>query len=257
MADRSPWTEIRVRGELQAFLADRDEWPPAADFVRAGRRQLRDMVYRFGGSRRWARELGVRYPERRSGRYLRWTDERIRTELEAFLAGRAEWPSRIAFERAGCKALRDAVTRTGGPDRWARELGLTIADLRRGSRRAWDDARIAAELAPLLAGRSEWPTKSEFAEAGLGSLLGAIYRHGGGPKRWARRFGVRRRRHTGPVPNRRLWTDERIEAELRAFVAGRTAWPGARAFSDAGLAQLYREASLHGGIPRWRQRFGL
>jgi 8-oxo-dGTP pyrophosphatase MutT (NUDIX family) len=130
--------------------------------VRAGRRQLRDMVYRFGGSRRWARELGVPYPERRPGYAVRWTEERVREELTAFLAGRQVRPSRKEFEAAGCKTLRDAVGRTGGIERWSAEFDLPLTDLRRGSRRVWDDARIEAELRGLLADRREWPTKAEF-----------------------------------------------------------------------------------------------
>jgi hypothetical protein len=251
------WTEDRVRAELSAFLADREEWPSAAEFVRAGQRQLRDMVYRFGGSRRWAQEMGIRYPERMPGHAPWWTEERVREELRVFLAGCAVWPSRKAFEAAGRKALRDAVNRTGGPERWAVELGLTIPHLRHGPQRMWTDARIEAQLRRFLVRRSDWPTKAEFERAGLASLLGAIYRHGGGPDGWARRLGVRRRRYQGPVPDRRTWTAGRIEAELRAFTANTNTWPGARAFADAGLAQLYREASLHGGIPFWRRRLGL
>jgi hypothetical protein len=251
------WTEDRVRAELAALLAGRREWPSAAEFVEAGQRQLRDMVYRFGGSRRWARELGLAYPERIPGHAPYWTEDRVREELRLFLAGVSVWPSRNAFEAAGRKALRDAVNRTGGPDRWGTELGVSVPDLRRGSRRAWTEARIEAELRRFLAGRRDWPAKAEFERAGLRSLLGAIYRHGGGPDRWARRLGVRRSRHAGPVPDRRTWSDERIERELRAFTTGADRWPGSRAFADAGLAQLYREASLHGGIPAWRRRLGL
>jgi hypothetical protein len=245
-----------VREELQTFLAGQAEWPSAADFVRAGRRQLRDAVYRFGGSRRWSHELGVAYPERRPGYAVRWTEARVREELDVFLAGRSAWPSRKEFEAAGRKTLRDAVGRTGGIERWAAELDLPVPDLRRGSRRVWDDARVEAELRRLLAGRSEWPTKSEFERAGLGSMRTAIYLHGGGPDRWAQRLGVRRRRDPGPVPAGRVWTDERIEAELRGFLADRSEWPGSRAFGDAGRAQLYRAASLYGGIPHWRRRLG-
>ena len=245
-----------MREELQTFLVGRAEWPSAADFVRAGRRQLRDAVYRFGGSRRWAQELGVAYPERRPGYAVRWTDGRVREELKVFLAGRSVWPSRKEFEAAGRKTLRDAVGRNGGIEMWAAEFDLPVQDLRRGSRRVWDDARIEAELRRFLGDRDDWPTKAEFEQAGLDSLRSAIYRHGGGTRRWARRLGVHGPRHAGSLPRGRFWTDERIEAELREFTADAQSWPGARAFARAGLAQLYAAASLYGGIPRWRRRLG-
>jgi hypothetical protein len=247
-----------VREELRVYLAGSDEWPSAAEFVRAGNRQLRDMVYRFGGSERWARELGVSYPKRRPGYAVRWTDARVRQELKPFLAGRVSWPSRKDFEAAGLKALRDAVGRTGGIERWAAEFGLALADLRRGSRRVWNDDRIEEELRRFLGDRDEWPTKQEFERAGLRSLLGAIYRHGGGPARWASRVGVRRGPDRSLARARgRFWTDERLESELRDFTAGERSWPGWRAFERAGRGNLYRAASIHGGIARWRRRLAL
>ena len=54
----------------------------------------------------------------------RWTDERIREELQSFLADRTEWPTYREFERNGRKALRDAITQAGGAERWAQEMGV-------------------------------------------------------------------------------------------------------------------------------------
>jgi hypothetical protein len=181
----------------------------------------------------------------------------VRAELASFLAGRRVWPSRKEFEAGGRKALRDAIGRTGGVERWSGEFALPITDHRRGSRRVWDDARIEVELRALLAGRSEWPTRTEFQRAGLASLLSAIYRHGGGPERWARKLGVHRaQQRQAPRPTSR-WTEGRIEAELREFTVGARSWPGSHAFAAAGRERLYRAASLYGGIPRWRRRLGL
>jgi hypothetical protein len=216
------------------------------------------MVYRFGGSRRWARELGVTYPKRRPGYAVRWTEARVREELAGFLAGRTVWPSRKEFEVTGLKPLRDAVGRTGGIERWSSEFGLPLADLRRGSRRVFHDERIEAELRRFLGDRQDWPTRAEFERAGLASLINAIYRHGGGVTHWAARLGVRRRPyHRRAPPRGRYWTDERIEAELRDFTASAQTWPGSRAFESAGRSNLYRAASLHGGIPRWRRWLAL
>ena len=48
--------------------------------------------------------------------------------------------------------------------------------------------------------------------------------------------------------SRRRWTDGRIRAELSAFCAGRTTWPSAAEFRQAGRSDLYVAASRYGGI---------
>ena len=55
----------------------------------------------------------------------KWTDERIRSELEAFLAGRDSWPTPSEFEAAGRMALYRAASRRGGIARWLDEIGLS------------------------------------------------------------------------------------------------------------------------------------
>jgi hypothetical protein len=102
-----------------------------------------------------------------------------------------------------------------------------------------------------------WPTRSEFREAGPSSALTAMYR-GGDIASCRERLGapasaIRRR----PLPERRIWSDEVIERELRAFCAGRARWPTWREFVAAGKRRLYGAASLHGGIDAWRERLGL
>jgi hypothetical protein len=242
-----------VHHELEAFLAGSDEWPSYSEFQRRGRKNLRDMVNRYGGARRWAKKLGVRFVERRPGYAPRWTEDRIRADLEGFLRGRTSWPSRKEFEEAGRKSLRDAVRRTGGPERWAEEFGLPREDQRAGSRRVWTEKGVERELRKLLARRQEWPTRAEFEHAGLASLHTSIYRYGG-PEVWARRFRVRYR----PRARRtRKWTEERMRAELTAFCADRKDWPTAREFEEAGLGRLYRAASLRGGVARWSDELGL
>jgi len=53
------------------------------------------------------------------------------------------------------------------------------------------------------------------------------------------------------------WSDATIEAELRAFLAGRTEWPSPAEFRAAGKGPLYSAASKAGGMGRWRQIFGI
>lgn len=59
----------------------------------------------------------------RRGRPRSWTPERIQAELEAFCAGRSEWPSVAEFRTAGQTALYLAVNRYGGVDFWAERVG--------------------------------------------------------------------------------------------------------------------------------------
>jgi hypothetical protein len=48
----TPWTEPRIRRELEEFLDGATEWPSYRDFVRGGRWQnLRNQVTKLGGPR--------------------------------------------------------------------------------------------------------------------------------------------------------------------------------------------------------------
>jgi len=250
----TPWTEQRVDAELRAFLADREEWPSYREFVAAGKGRLREEVTKRGGERRWARRVGVRWRKRQPGYATRWTEERLRAELKEFLAGREVWPSHEEFDHAGRANLRAAVTRLGGVERWARELGLARRDLRSGSRRVWDDRRIERSVRPLVKRLGRWPTPAEFEHAGLSSALSAMYRRGG-IGRWRERLGAPPPPRPSQAP--RVWSEARIESELRAFCAGRPRWPTWHEFLDAGKRRLYAAASLHGGVEHWRRRLGL
>jgi ribosomal protein L13E len=248
------WTPERIEADLREFLSEKDEWPSYREFARAGRKRLRDEVTRLGGAEAWARRLGVAYPHRRPGYAPRWTEERVRGELAEFLSGHREWPSAVTFERGGRSALRRAVARTGGPERWAAEFGLALSSRRSGSRRRWTPEALESSVQPLVARLGRWPTKAEFRAAGLESALTAMYRFEG-IEAWRERLGV------GPRQARarrsRRWTDERLERELRTFCRGRSTWPTEREFLAAGRGRLYRAASLYGGIAGWQRRLEL
>ncbi len=64
------------------------------------------------------------------GRKRRWTDDRIRAELEAFCAGRPDWPRAHDFRTAGHGDLYLAASRYGGIDHWAAELGYGTGSAR-------------------------------------------------------------------------------------------------------------------------------
>ena len=53
------------------------------------------------------------------------------------------------------------------------------------------------------------------------------------------------------------WSENKIEEELRRFTNGRSVWPTAQEFEEAGLRPLYAAASRRGGIARWRRIIGL
>lgn len=249
------WTEDRVREELRRFLKDRTEWPSYRDFQRAGHKALRDNVTRHGGARRWAKEMRVRYVERRPGYAPIWTEGRIRGDLRDYLAGREEWPSREQFERDGRTALRNATNRMGGLDRWAAEFGLPRKDRRCGIRRGWTDEATYTELRKLIGDTARWPSRREFEAAGLYSMLTSIYRREG-PDFWARRMGVKQRPTSGK-PRAKSWTEDRIRLELGRFCAGRELWPTEREFVEAGKRALYSAASRNGGVARWATELGL
>ncbi len=248
-------SDDRIRQELREFLADRLEWPTYREFQRAGLKTLRDSITRAGGASRWAEELGVQYVRHPPGYAPVWTEERIRSELAEYLAGQSAWPSRKQFERDGRTKLRNAINRTGGGDRWAAEFGLSRRNRLTGIRRAWTPAVIEDELRRLIGDRKMWPSRPEFEQAGLASLLNAVYRHEG-PAYWAERVGVEYR----PLKSserRRVWTEERIRHDLERFCAGRTQWPTEREFAASGQRALYRAASQHGGIAYWAGQLAL
>jgi hypothetical protein len=249
------WNEQQVERELRHFLAGQDAWPTYRTFERAGLKSLRDAVTRSGGAVQWARRLGIRYVAHSPGYAPLWTEDRIRTDLRDYLKGRDEWPSRAAFEADGRTALRNAVNRTGGPDRWAAEFGLGRKTRLAGVRRGWTREAIEAELVRFLGERTTWPSRREFHDAGLGSMLSSIYKHEG-PAYWARRLGVKQRAPFGR-PRTRYWTDERIRRELERFCAGRDIWPTETEFVEAGQRSLYLAASRNGGVARWADELGL
>jgi hypothetical protein len=238
------WTDDRIQDELARLLAGRDDWPRFAEFVTAGKKGLYQAVLAHGGSQAWARRMGVAWVDRQAPV---WTEERIRKMLARFLAGRERWPTEAEFAAAGQARLLDAVRRHGGRERWAAEFGLEASRTLQ-----WDDAEIERAVGPLVRSLGRWPTKTEFRRAGLSKALAAVYTHGG-RNRWCERFGVQPLAH-GPVPNRQIWTRERIEQELRDFLSDHERWPGARAFEAAGRGALYHAAWQHGGIAYWRRR---
>ncbi|HUA46165.1 MAG TPA: hypothetical protein VMA77_13120 [Solirubrobacteraceae bacterium] len=249
------WTDARIRRELEEFLEGATEWPSYRAFQRAGRQKLRDAVTRSGGPRVWAKRLRLPYPERRPGYAPVWTEERVGADLEQFLRRWTHWPSRLEFEAAGRKPLRDAIRRLGGPERWAAEFGLPLQNLKSGSKLAWTEDRIEAELRRIVDGRNLWPAHRELKRMGSFGLAAAVSHHGG-TAYWARRLGLEAPPRAS-IGRPRLWSDERIRAELEEFCRGRTTWPTEREFVAAGKSKLYNGVCDYGGAARWAAELGL
>jgi hypothetical protein len=132
----------------------------------------------------WARRLG--YQPRRPGGQRRWTEERIRTELSAFVAGETAFPSRTAFYKAGRGDLYGAAGVYRGVAWWRHEFGFVARG--KGRPLVWSDQRIEAELRALVVD-GRFPSQAAFAEAGKLPVYWAIARHHG-VKLWAARTGA-------------------------------------------------------------------
>ena len=97
---------------------------------------------------------GARAPARRGAKTAD-EEQAIRVGLRRFLAGRSEWPTYREFQRAGLKGLRDKITRVGGAERWAREMGVPYLRHPPGYAPVWTEHRIRRDLrAPRSAGRA-------------------------------------------------------------------------------------------------------
>ena len=196
-----PWSEERIRRELDALLPGHDAWPSYTEFRAAGRRELWEALARHGGPARFAEEYGLPYAFKRHA----WSDAQVRERLRAALRGSdvPMWPSPRWLAAHGGMRLVSAINRSGGATRWARELGVP---LRR--RQPWTPQRIDTALTAFVQGRRTWPSRREFEQAGLGGLYAAI-RHGrGAPSarqpltacRCSARAGTGRPGHDAPDP---------------------------------------------------------
>lgn len=178
------WTDERLHDELVRFLGDRTAWPSQRAFRAAGQGKLLAAIRRHGGSGHWAEAVDLVAPG--PGTVVRWSDERVRVELRAFVGERAAFPSVSEFARAGKRPLLRAAIAHGGLERWAAELGCTVRT--QGRPELWPEERIRRELAPFVAD-GRWPTEKELRQAGRLDLHAAIQRRGGAAH-WARRLGL-------------------------------------------------------------------
>ena len=168
------WSEDRIRSELTRYLGPSGVFPSGAQFVRDGERRLLQAVRWYGGTERWASEMGVTFLPGLGARSS-WTYDRIRTEIEQLCVGRATWPTKKEFDAVGLQCLYETVRRKGLREQLASELGLMVPPHRRylsgpASRRRWTNDAIRAALDPLVDGQRVFPTRQQLRVAGLSGL---------------------------------------------------------------------------------------
>jgi len=131
-----------------------------AELVSAG------MLERIGGGRStWYRVVRQERPGQR-----RWTNDKIRTALEQFCAGREAWPSATEFKEAGHSDLYVAASRYGGIAFWTKELGL--------SRPTRTTTPEPAAEAPTDRPRPRWRPRLRWSVAGV-AFAAALFAAGG------------------------------------------------------------------------------
>jgi hypothetical protein len=122
------WTEELIRRELEAFLPAFETFPSYPVFCGTGRRGLWQAMATRGGPERFAEEYGLPYMRNHRG----IPDAEIRTRLRMALRGcnLSCWPSRQWLTEQAGPELVAAIDRSGGPRRWADEIGLPSRHLR-------------------------------------------------------------------------------------------------------------------------------
>ena len=113
------------------------------------------------------------------------------------------------------------------------------------------DEQIASGLRELLAEHrlQRFPSGAWLQHYGPSGLALAVQRSGGA-LHWSRELGV-----LAPLSTR--WTDEHLEAELRAICAGMTRWPTTREFRAAGGTWVVAAVYAGRGVRWWAGRLEL
>jgi DNA invertase Pin-like site-specific DNA recombinase len=250
------WGAARIKTELEPFVAGRSAWPSFVEFQKAGLALLHAQMQRFRRPTGWAAEFGIPFEgPRRFQR--RWTDAEIKAQLRTFLLGKSTWPNWLEFQTCGREPLRLAVRWSGGPERWAREMGVSLPT-HRCSPAYWTTGRITEQLAHFTAGRQDWPARSEFEAAGLLRLYGAISARKL-RKQLATELGLAlpagKTKIVRPKPTR--WTETAIAAALDSALAGREEWPRPTEMNRAGLRWLDQRLIENGTHASWARRYGV
>jgi site-specific DNA recombinase len=248
--DGHPWTDERIRVALAAFLYGKRAWPTWREFEAAGLEALRYAINASGGAARWAGEMGVELRPKQRPAERRWTYARMKEEVAALAAQHNGFPTPAQFQAAGLSGLYQTITKKRLRRQLAADLGLRAPPIKSQRTNRWTHDQIKPALDDFLAGRSVWPTRREFQEAGLYGLLGHLHQRDD-PEAWARRYGL------APPARRLKWTEAAIKRELDKFLAGRETWPRHIDFRRAQLRGLEERIAADGTREAWMRRYGL
>jgi site-specific DNA recombinase len=193
VAVRPPrWQRQRIERELREFLGDRTDWPTTEAFRLAGRARLHRQVLLQEGEQWWADHFSVSVGRASAP----WTDEVIRAALARYLADKQTWPMKAQFRADGLTRLSAAITRHGGTERWAQEMGIPRAGHYNGAKLHWTEERIRERLSVVCASRTTFPSERECGELGLTGMRKAIQK-GRGVRWWASAMQVTPHPRTG------------------------------------------------------------
>lgn len=198
----------------------------------------------FSFERYYANDRGAYYGALRS---VTVHHRNLEMWLAYFLSGLAEEYERVAATVADLASL--VASAGDGPLRLTPGQERALAALRIGGKREF--ARREYQEAAAVGKTAAYEELKELVRHGV------LVTKGAGPSTryaFASKVDPVARRGSGRRP---MWTDERVERELRRFLAGRDAWPQRQDFLSADRGDLYSAASRAGGIRRWRRVFGL
>ena len=161
------WSQIEDR----TYVCLRGHAPD--DLPRRGARRVNLKRFDPGS----VRQLRLRRPRR-------WTNTRIKSELQDYVGARTLWPATDEFLNDGRGPLYCQVLRSGGTLHWSRKLGVR-ARPSVPSVRAWNRELAIEALVEFGSQRSVQPTERGLQEAGLGGLCKWLQENGG-LKHWRR-----------------------------------------------------------------------
>jgi DNA invertase Pin-like site-specific DNA recombinase len=241
-----------------------------------------DRVFALLGEEAFLEGLNVRV-ERAREAHLRLAAAQARTathDLPSASEVRARWPAMdtdarrellkqvvdCVFVERGHRRPEERVTvcaAGAGPanlpsrrDKYSRMQPFTAPPVLRAADDAtpeWDPAVLRRRLRDFTRGQQEWPTAATFRRAGRAALYHqALYQ--GGEHYWAKQLGLA---FTGRNATAMRWSEGRVRASLRIYLAEKDSWPLWSQFRRDGMHTLRTMIGRTGGSARWASELGL
>lgn len=112
--------------------------------------------------------------------------------------------------------------------------------------RYWSKERVLVELEAIKLETGEVPSFEQLVQAGRGDLAYAVKEHG----------GFVHYRHLLGTKTRTRWTEEKVEAELKAIIDTDGKFPIQSRLKELDRWDLLRAINKFGGFVKWHQRMG-